>query len=131
MSDKTVNLNALNDAIKNALDEYHAEVVEGVKKETVKAMAELVTKTKATAPVGHRKGKYKRSITSRTYSEDKYGITKMWYVKGKEYRLTHLLNNGHALRDGGRYAGTNFLTNATEEIEAKYLRVIEEVVKRG
>jgi uncharacterized protein (DUF2147 family) len=131
MSNKTVNLDALNDAIKNALDEYHTEVVEGIKKETVEAMAELVEKTKATAPVGNRKGKYKRSITSRVDSENKYGVTMAWYVKGKEYRLTHLLNDGHALRNGGRYAGTKFLDNATEEIQAKYLRAIEEVVKRG
>lgn len=127
----TVNVDQLNEAINAQLKEYNRDVVKGVKKYTKKAMKDLVDNTKATAPVGKRSKHYKDSITSRTESETQDGITKLWYVKGSDYRLSHLLNNGHALRDGGRYPGTNFIGKAVDAIIPIYLKEIEEVLKNG
>lgn len=121
----------LNKAIRDALDDYNDSVVSGLKKNTKKAMKDLVANTKATAPVGDRSQHYRDSIASKTVSESQYGITKLWYVKGSDYRLSHLLNNGHALRDGGRYPGTNFIGNAVDHILPWYLNAIEEVCKNG
>ena len=126
-----VTVDKLNDAIKNVLDEYNADVVSRVKKKTSKAMSDLVSKTKATANVGKRKRHYRDSITSKVLSDTKYGRTEAWYVKGSDYRLTHLLNNGHALRNGDRYPGTNFLGKAVDEITEDYIKSIEEVLKNG
>ena len=54
----------------------------------------------------------------------------MWYVKGSDYRLSHLLNNGHALRDGGRVAGTNFITKAEQvavkDFEDGVIKILEQ-----
>ena len=44
----------------------------------------------------------------------------MWYVKAPNYRLSHLLNNGHATRNGGRVQGTNFIGIANDEIQKEY-----------
>lgn len=131
MSDKLVNIDQLNDAIINSLEDYNREVVDGVKKVTKKAMNQLVKDSKATAPVGKRSKHYKDNITSKTLSENDLGISKLWYVRGSDYRLTHLLNNGHALRDGGRYPGTNFLGKAVDKIVPDFLKEIEEVLKNG
>lgn len=131
MSDKLVNIDQLNDAIINSLEDYNREVVDGVKKVTKQAMNQLVKDSKATAPVGKRSKHYRDNITSKTLSESDFGLSKLWYVKGSDYRLTHLLNNGHALRDGGRYPGTNFLGNAVDKIVPDYLKEIEEVLKNG
>lgn len=131
MSDKLVNINQLNDAIINSLDDYNREVVDGVKKVTKQAMNQLVKDSKATAPVGKRSKHYRDNITSKTLSETDFGLSKLWYVKGSDYRLTHLLNNGHALRDGGRYPGTNFLGNAVDKIVPDFMKEIEEVLKNG
>jgi hypothetical protein len=131
MSNQLVNIDQLNDAIINSLEEYNKEAVEGIKKVTKQAMNELVRDTKNTAPVGNRSRHYKDNITSKTLSESNDGISKLWYVKGSDYRLTHLLNNGHALRDGGRYPGTNFLGKAVDKIVPNYLTKIEEVLKNG
>lgn len=131
MSDQLVNIDQLNDAILNSLEDYNKEVVDGVKKVTKKAMNELIKDTKATAPVGKRSKHYKDNITSKTLFESDFGLSKLWYVKGSDYRLTHLLNNGHALRDGGRYPGTNFLGKAVDKIVPDFMKEIEEVLKNG
>ena len=131
MGDKLVNIDQLNDAIINSLEEYNQEVVDGVKSVTKKAMNQLVKDSKATAPVGKRAKHYKDNITSKTLSENDLGLSKLWYVRGSDYRLTHLLNNGHALRDGGRYPGTNFLGNAVDKIVPEFMKEFEEVLKSG
>lgn len=130
MSD-VVGIDELNRAIMDSLEDYNKTIVEGVKKNTKRAMKDLVEKTKATAPVGKRAKHYKDSIDSRTVSDTNYGISKLWYVKGSDYRLSHLLNNGHALRDGGRYPGTNFIGNAVDAIVPRYVQAIEEVIKNS
>ena len=126
-----IQIDELNKAIRDALDDYNDNIVTGLKKNTKKAMKDLVDNTKATAPVGNRSQHYRDSITSKTVDESRYGVTKLWYVKGSDYRLSHLLNNGHALRDGGRYPGTNFIGKAVDKILPWYLNAIEEVIKNG
>lgn len=128
---KVTKIDELNIAISESLVDYHKTVVDGLKLTTTNAMKDLVKTTKATAPVGNRNKHYRDSITSKTVSNTQYGVSKLWYVKGSDYRLSHLLNNGHALRDGGRYPGTNFIGNAVDEIVETYLRQVEEVLKNG
>ena len=94
-------------------------------------MSELVKTTKATAPVGKRQKHYKDQIASKKLYENANGSSYLWYVKDPDYRLTHLLNNGHALRDGGRVEGTHFLEKAVEPIIEDYLRKVEEICKNG
>jgi hypothetical protein len=126
-----IEINELNEAIQNALKDYNETIVSGLKKNTTKAMKDLVDNTRATAPVGKRYEHYRDNIASKTLSDTQYGITKLWYVKGSDYRLSHLLNNGHALRDGGRYPGTNFIGKAVDHILPFYLNAVEEVIKNG
>lgn len=126
-----IQIDELNKAIRDALEDYNDNIVTGLKKNTNKAMKDLVQNTKATAPVGKRYKHYRDSIASKTVSETQYGITKLWYVRGSDYRLSHLLNNGHALRDGGRYPGTNFIGKAVDHILPFYINAVEEVIKNG
>jgi len=121
----------LPEAIGRELTQYSDQVAKQVKEETLKAMDSLVEKTKATAPVGKRKKHYRANITSRVLSENKRAITTQWYVKGSDYRLSHLLEHGHALRDGGRYEGTGFISKAESEVIERYEKAIEEVCKNG
>lgn len=131
MGKQIVQIDELNDAINGVLVEYNKTVVEGLKKTTKQAMNDLVKNTRETAPVGKRSKHYRDSISSKTIFEDNQGIKKLWFVKGSDYRLTHLLNNGHALKNGGRYPGTNFLGKAVDTIVAWYSKKIEEVLGRN
>lgn len=127
---KVIGVDQLSAAIAEELTLYDQKVIDGVKKEGKRSMKALVDRTTATAPVGNR-GIYKQSITSKKLSEDKRSVNYVWYVKGSAYRLSHLLEKGHALRDGGRTEGTHFIQNASEPILEDYLKAVEEVIKNG
>lgn len=128
---KSIGVDQLGEAIAKELTLYGENVINGVKKEAKKSVSQLVEVTKATAPVGHREKHYRDSITSKKVSEDKRSISYLWYVKGSDYRLSHLLERGHALRDGGRTQGTHFIENASTPILEDYLKAVEEVIKNG
>ena len=59
MSNQLVNIDNLNEAIINSLEEYNLNATEDIKKLTNEAMNELVKDTKKTAPVGKRRKHYK------------------------------------------------------------------------
>ena len=126
-----VSLEHLSEAISKELTLYNDNVVQGIKDEAKKSMDQLVETTKATAPVGKRKKHYRNSIKSKVASENSRSISYLWYVNGPDYRLSHLLENGHALKDGGRVAGTHFIKNSSDPIIEKYIKAVEEVIKNG
>lgn len=122
--------------ISEELTDYQRSVVDkAITEETKKSMKSLVEKTKATAPVGKRTKHYRDNISSKVLnkSNSAHGLnySELWYVKGSDYRLSHLLNNGHALRDGGRFEGTKFITKATDEIETAYLENLKKAIENG
>ena len=128
---KTIGTDDLGEAIARELTIYGQNIIDGIKKETKSSMSRLVKQTKATAPVGNRQKHYRDSIKSKKMSESDREITYLWYVDGSDYRLSHLLERGHALRDGGRTEGTHFIEKATDPILEEYLKAVEEVIKNG
>lgn len=128
---KSIGIDQLSDEIKRELTLYHQNVIDGIKKEAQKSIKQLVADTKATAPVGNRHKHYRDSITSKKLEETDKSVTQVWYVKGSDYRLSHLLENGHALRNGGRTRATRFIKNASDPILESYIKAVEEVIKNG
>lgn len=128
---KTISTDQLSETINNELTLYDRSIIDAIKIQAETSMSQLVKDTKATAPVGRRKKHYRNSIKSKKVSEDDRSITYVWYVDGSDYRLSHLLENGHALRNGGRVSGTHFIQNAAEPILSQYIEAVEEVIKNG
>lgn len=122
----TIKPEQLSEVIEQELKLYGRSKADKIKAIAKKKMSELVKKTKATAPVGKRSKHYRDSIASKKLEENDQKAVYLWYVKGSDYRLSHLLNNGHALRNGGRYAGTKFITKAYEPIEKEFEQEVKE-----
>ena len=130
--------NDLSTQMEQVLTVYNEEVNEKLREITQESMKKLVKETKATAPRGRRKGKYRRSITA-DYSGTRksprglkgQNVNAVWYVKAPDYRLTHLLVHGHATRDGGRTRANPFLQNAVDKVIPEYERKVEEAIKNG
>ena len=127
----SIGIDQLGGEIEKELTLYGENIITGIKKQAKKSMSDMVKKTKATAPVGHRSKHYRDSITSKKTSEDNRSIEYTWYVKGSDYRLSHLLEKGHANRDGGRTAGTHFIQKASDPILEEYIRKVEKIIENG
>lgn len=120
----------LGGVVEEYLRGWDKDVNEAIEKEAQKSCRALVNKTKATAPVGHRQKHYRDSISMKGRKTTRT-CTYTWYVKGSDYRLSHLLENGHALRNGGRVEGTHFIRNAANPILEQYVKAVEEVLENG
>lgn len=129
MDNITVSIDKLDEAVKTTLENYNKVVVKGAKQKAKESMDRLVKVTKATAP--KRTGRYAQSITSKQTRNDFFGAEYTWYVKAPHYRLSHLLENGHAKKNGGRVDGTHFIKKASDPILDEYVRAIEEVIQNG
>lgn len=128
----TITSDKLADAVEKELTIYHEDINEKLREVTRRSMADLVRKTRATAPEGKR-GKFRRSIAGdfRGLKRGSRHIFATWYVKKPHYRLTHLIVKGHATKNGGRTKADPFLENALDQVLPEYVREIEEVLKNG
>ncbi len=95
------------------LEEYAGEVTEAVKKVVRKTARQCKKDIEERAPV--RFGTYKESwrVTNRY---DGTGGIRM-SVNSKQYQLTHLLENPHAKRNGGRTEGIPHIGPAAQRVE--------------
>jgi hypothetical protein len=125
-----ISIAELDGAIAEYVRTWDKEINEAIDREAEKSAKKLVEETKKTAPVGKRKKHYRDSISLKRYNTSR--TTKyIWYVKGPDYRLSHLLENGHALKNGGRSKAFHFIRDASEPIIKDYETKIEEVIKNG
>lgn len=105
------------------LDEYVENVGETMEIECKRIGYETANDLKANSP---RSSKAHRHYADgwRAKKSGKYG-----YIvhNATDWRLTHLLNNGHAKTNGGRVAGDNHIGKAEQRAVKKF---IDEVEKR-
>ncbi len=121
--------NRLGDAVSGILEGYALQVAEGVDRASEEAARDLVARTQESAPRGSRK-KYYRHITCKKTGDGPGGQTWTWYVSGREYRLSHLLEHGHAKvgSAGGRTRAFGFIRAAWEPVEREYEAKVRRVI---
>lgn len=119
-------------AIAKELMEYADDVTEGVFEAVDEAANACNKEIKQHLSKGHGvdTGKYRKAFRLKTTEQTKYNKEKTWYVKSPEHRLTHLLENGHVLRDKeGRVYGRSPAIKhiaAGEQIAKKVMQEMSE-----
>lgn len=126
-----VDIDKLSGVIKSNLSAYSQTIVEGIGKAAETTVAEMVKSTKQRPTSKLSRGKYARSIASQEGLNTVTARSRIWYVKKPRYRLAHLLNNGHAVRGGGRVSGDKHITKATEKAIADFETRVREVVENA
>lgn len=121
----------LSSAISEQLGLYQKDVQQKIDKYTKKSAAELVRITKDTAPynVKHYGRHFVDCIASKKESSRIGVSTYTWYVKAPCYRLTHLLVNGYATKDGRRTKKDPFLKNACNKVLPQFEEDVIKAVK--
>lgn len=123
MSTIRVTPEGLASAVEKELDTYAKDTATAVKKAVQEAADGAVKELKSTSP--KKTGRYAKSWRQKKEKESSSGeeIT----VYAGRYQLTHLLENGHAKRGGGRVAGIPHIKPA----EQNAIKKLEEGVRKG
>lgn len=129
----TIKIDKLADEIAKELAKYSQEVVEKVNISSEKVGKKAVKQLKRTSPrrpppIG---GKYAKSWTMTTEKEFGQPHRRIIHAKAPHYRLTHLLEHGHAKVGGGRVEGRPHIRPAEEMVIREFMAEVEEAIKRG
>lgn len=89
----------LSEQIIEAVQSYTKEAAEKTKKAVDRVTEECAAEIKAHIPFNNRTGKYVGAFATKTSYENQETKRNTWYVKPPHYRLTHLLEYGHEVKD--------------------------------
>jgi hypothetical protein len=107
--------------ISKALQTYTTEVTEGLEQAKKKAAQNAVKKLRSTSP--KRTGKYARGWRVR-----KIGTAQIIH-NATDYQIAHLLEYGHAKRNGGRVAAVPHIRKVEQEAIEEFETETEKVIR--
>lgn len=97
-----ISIDDLASEIVKELKNYSEKTTEEIKKAVDIVAKETNEEIKNHVTFKEPTGKYVKSFRIKKAYEDGYKKVSVWYVANGQHRLTHLLENGHALHQGGR-----------------------------
>ena len=127
MSNQTVSVDELAEAVMDGLKEYADLATEDMKKAVKKAGKTVKTQISSTAP--KRTGKYAKSWTTKNTKESSTELQVTVYSPTR-YMLAHLLENGHAKRGGGRVRAIPHIKPAEETGSEQLVKDIESALRK-
>lgn len=122
-----VTVDQLADAITMALREYTDDVTVAIEATLDETSNAVLTDTRSNSPI--RTGRYKKGW--RRTKESSGGRTKYTIHNKTDYQRVHLLEKGHAKRNGGRVAARPHLVPAYDAHAPQMEERIKEILKNG
>ncbi|MDE7122590.1 MAG: HK97 gp10 family phage protein [Oscillospiraceae bacterium] len=120
-----ISIEDMADEIMNGLQEYSELADFAMKKAVQKTASQVRKEISANAP--ERTGKYGKSWTTKKTAEKSHSLQITVHSKNR-YQIAHLLEHGHAKRNGGRVEAQPHIASAEEhgaenfdELLKKYL----------
>lgn len=123
-----IQIDQLADTVMRELENYAETTTDGVKAAVKKAANTVKKEISATAPV--RTGKYAKSWATKTTGENSHAIEITVHSRNR-YQLAHLLEHGHAKRNGGRVAARPHIAAAEQRGIEELEREIERSLRNG
>ena len=125
---RNTSIDELADVIMEELEAYHKIATDGMKAAVKKTATNCKKEISAGAPV--RTGKYKKSWATKKMKENSTELEMTVYSKNR-YQIAHLLEHGHALRNGGRASAIPHIAPAEEHAKQELLSEIERCLSNG
>ena len=125
---RRVQIDQLADAVMRELEHYADTTTDGVKAAVKKAANTVKKEITAGAPA--RSGKYAKSWRTKTTKESSSALEITVYSPTR-YMLAHLLEHGHAKRNGGRTAAQPHIAPAEELGIEQLEQDIERMIRNG
>ena len=123
---RSIAIDEMAGAIEKELIEYRELAADELKTAVKKAGKTAKSDINKSAPV--RTGKYAKSWRMKVVEESSVGIGVTVYSSSR-YMLAHLLENGHALKGGGRSKSYPHIGEGEKEGEKVLLELIERKLK--
>ena len=118
-----VQIDNLANEIARELADYSEKVDKGLKRAARKATREGAEKLRSTSPV--KTGRYASGWATKNIGT---GIAIYNKTRGS---LTHILEKGHATRNGGRTAAQPHIRPVEQEVTKNYTADVEKVIRNG
>lgn len=110
------------------LSEYQDAIDADIAAITKQVAREAVQNVRANAPV--RTGEYRKSIGAKVQADGVHKSSGVIYAKAPHYRLTHLLEHGHAKLNGGRTQAFPHWTQAEQKAVGEIEKRIKEAIQK-
>lgn len=116
--------------IVDILDEYSYDVQNAISNAAVNIANEGANELKATnSTYKVRTGKYNKGW--RVKEEKGFGYVNCKIHNATNWQLTHLLENGHTTRNGGRTKAFVHIAPVEQKCITKYQKEVEKIIKEG
>jgi hypothetical protein len=122
---------AWNRELLDMLSRYTEDITIGIQKIAGDVGKETKDKVKeGIATQGIKGSKYKKSWTVKVEKGREF-VHVTVHASKPHYRLTHLLENGHATRDGGQTRKFKHIAPASEFAKAEFKARVEKLIENG
>ncbi len=125
---KNVPIIKLSEEVMDILEKYRDDIADGTDQAALKSATQCVRDVKSAAGASFGgTGKYASGWTKK---QTETGRGKAAYtVYNRRPGLPHLLENGHALVNGGRVPGKTHIAPAAQKATDEFERAVEEVIR--
>jgi len=120
------------DVLADELQKYSDAVAAEVKDATKQVAKEVKEEIQRNVTFNPRTGKYINAFrVKKMPGETRFRVAYIWYVADPYYRLTHLLEKGHQLKNGGRTKAFPHIKYGDELAKRRMEELVKEAIERA